>query len=186
MNVFIALKGSHFWFLFPLDGLSDLLKFLFIYLLVFLFVCVFFFCLFVFFCCCCCCCFFCFFFYLFLFIYLYEISWKHIYTYRGIYTWIKGLNSRLYWSSPRLRYRTATIHTYIAIDMHNNSSVWLNNLNNYCRQMKGKTHKKTGNGLTNICLVDPSIHINWTITLPILGVFGVLFHFYSISNRYSC
>ena len=38
--------------------------------------------------------------------------------------------------------------------------------------------------LTHICLVNPSILINWTIPCPILGVSGVLFHFYSISNRY--
>ena len=38
--------------------------------------------------------------------------------------------------------------------------------------------------LTHICLVDPSILINWTSQFPILGVSGVLF--YSISNRYSC
>ena len=34
--------------------------------------------------------------------------------------------------------------------------------------------------------MDPSILINWTSPFPILGVPGVLFHFYSISNRYSC
>ena len=31
--------------------------------------------------------------------------------------------------------------------------------------------------LTHICLVDPSILINWTSPFPILGVSGVLFHF---------
>ena len=40
--------------------------------------------------------------------------------------------------------------------------------------------------LTHICLVDPSFLINWTSPFPILGVPGVLFHFYSIWNRYSC
>ena len=40
--------------------------------------------------------------------------------------------------------------------------------------------------LTHICRVDPSILINWTSPLPILGVSGVRFHFYSISNKYSC
>ena len=34
--------------------------------------------------------------------------------------------------------------------------------------------------------MDPSILINWTSPFPVLGVSGVLFHFYSISNRYSC
>ena len=38
--------------------------------------------------------------------------------------------------------------------------------------------------LTHICLVDPSIHISWTSPLPVLGVSGVLFDFYYISNRY--
>ena len=37
--------------------------------------------------------------------------------------------------------------------------------------------------LTDICLMDPS---NWTSPFPILGMSGVLFHFYSISNRNSC
>ena len=36
--------------------------------------------------------------------------------------------------------------------------------------------------LTHICLVDPSILINWKSPFPILGVSGVLFYFYSISN----
>ena len=42
------------------------------------------------------------------------------------------------------------------------------------------------------CLVNPHlpngfpILINWTSPFPILGVSGVLFHFYSISNRNSC
>ena len=40
--------------------------------------------------------------------------------------------------------------------------------------------------ITHICLVDPSILINWKIPFPIFGVSGVLFHVYSISNRYSC
>ena len=31
--------------------------------------------------------------------------------------------------------------------------------------------------LTHICLVDPSIFINWTSLFPILGVSGILFHF---------
>ena len=39
--------------------------------------------------------------------------------------------------------------------------------------------------LTHICLVDPSILINWTSPFSILGVSDVLFHFHSISNRYS-
>ena len=34
--------------------------------------------------------------------------------------------------------------------------------------------------LTHICLVDPSILIKWTSLLPVLGVSGVLFHFYFI------
>ena len=34
------------------------------------------------------------------------------------------------------------MHTYIATDMYNNSSLWLNNLNNYCSQMKRKTKTK--------------------------------------------
>ena len=38
-----------------------------------------------------------------------------------------------------------------------------------------KTKKKIH--LTHICLVDPSIHINWTSPFPILGVPGVLFSF---------
>ena len=41
-------------------------------------------------------------------------------------------------------------------------------------------------GLTHICLVDPSILIIWTSPFPTLGVSCVLFHFYSISKRYSC
>ena len=42
--------------------------------------------------------------------------------------------------------------------------------------------------LTHICQVDFSILINWTSPFPVLGVSGVLFHFYCtcISNRYSC
>ena len=40
--------------------------------------------------------------------------------------------------------------------------------------------------LTHICRVDPSILINWKSLFPILGASGVLFHFYSISNRYFC
>ena len=40
--------------------------------------------------------------------------------------------------------------------------------------------------LTHICPVDPLILINWTSPFPILGVSGVLFHFYSISNRNTC
>ena len=40
--------------------------------------------------------------------------------------------------------------------------------------------------LTYICLVDWSILINWTNPFPVLGVSDVRFHFYSISNRYSC
>ena len=49
-------------------------------------------------------------------------------------------------------------------------------------------HKGHGHAfsiLTHICLVDPSIFINWTSPFPILGVSGVLFHFYSVSTRYS-
>ena len=34
--------------------------------------------------------------------------------------------------------------------------------------------------------MDPSVLINWTSPLPILGVASVLFHFDSISNIYSC
>ena len=40
--------------------------------------------------------------------------------------------------------------------------------------------------LTHICRVDPSVLINWTSPFPIFVESGVLFHFYSISNRYSC
>ena len=40
--------------------------------------------------------------------------------------------------------------------------------------------------LTHIRLVDPAILINWMSPFPIIGVSGVLFHFYSISNRSSC
>ena len=40
--------------------------------------------------------------------------------------------------------------------------------------------------LTYICVVDHSIHIIWTSPFPILGVSGALFHFYFISDRYSC
>ena len=40
--------------------------------------------------------------------------------------------------------------------------------------------------LTHICIVDPSILINWTSPFPVIGVPGVPFHFDSISNRYSC
>ena len=36
--------------------------------------------------------------------------------------------------------------------------------------------------MTHICQVDPSILINWTSQLLILGVSVVLFQFYSISN----
>ena len=45
---------------------------------------------------------------------------------------------------------------------------------------------KTAGILTQICLMDLSILINWISPFPIWGVSGVLFHFYSISNRYSC
>ena len=34
--------------------------------------------------------------------------------------------------------------------------------------------------LTHICLVEPSIFINWTSPFQILVLPGVLFHFYSI------
>ena len=47
-------------------------------------------------------------------------------------------------------------------------------------------HVSQENSLTHICVVDPSILINWNSPFPILGVSGVLFHFNSISNRYSC
>ena len=40
--------------------------------------------------------------------------------------------------------------------------------------------------LTHICPVNLSILINWTSPFPDFGVSGVLFHFYSISNRNSC
>ena len=43
-----------------------------------------------------------------------------------------------------------------------------------------------GKCLTHICLVDPSILINWTSPFPILRVSGVPFHFYSVLSRYSC
>ena len=36
--------------------------------------------------------------------------------------------------------------------------------------------------LTHIRLVEPSTLINWTSQFPTLGMSGVLFHFYSISN----
>ena len=36
------------------------------------------------------------------------------------------------------------------------------------------------------CRVDYSITINWTSPFPMLGVSGVLFYFYSISNSNSC
>ena len=49
---------------------------------------------------------------------------------------------------------------------------------NYWYSMDGTT-----SGLTHICLMDQSILINWTSPFPILGVSGVLFNFYSISNR---
>ena len=35
------------------------------------------------------------------------------------------------------------------------------------------------NNLTHICLVDPSVLINWTSPFSILGVSSILFHFYS-------
>ena len=40
--------------------------------------------------------------------------------------------------------------------------------------------------LTHIFPVDFSILINWTSQCPNLGVSGVLFHIYFISNRNSC
>ena len=40
--------------------------------------------------------------------------------------------------------------------------------------------------LTHICLVDFSILIKWMSLFPVLGVSGVLFHFYSIFYRNSC
>ena len=40
--------------------------------------------------------------------------------------------------------------------------------------------------LTHICPVNSSILINWTRPSPILGASGILFHFYSISNRNYC
>ena len=39
--------------------------------------------------------------------------------------------------------------------------------------------------LTHLCLMDLSILINWTSPFSILGVSDVLYHFYSISSRYS-
>ena len=38
---------------------------------------------------------------------------------------------------------------------------------------------------THICLVDSSILISWTSPFPILGVSGVLFHFFLIFDRNS-
>ena len=40
--------------------------------------------------------------------------------------------------------------------------------------------------LNLICLVDFSNLINWTSPFPILGVSGVIFHFYFIFDRNSC
>ena len=39
--------------------------------------------------------------------------------------------------------------------------------------------------LTHLCLANFPILINWMSPFPILGLSGVLFHFYSISNRNS-
>ena len=39
---------------------------------------------------------------------------------------------------------------------------------------------------THICLAELSLLINWTSSFTNLRVSGVLFHFYSISNRNSC
>ena len=40
--------------------------------------------------------------------------------------------------------------------------------------------------LTHICPVEFSIVIKWTSPFPVLGMSGVLFHFYSIFDRNSC
>ena len=45
---------------------------------------------------------------------------------------------------------------------------------------------QVGSVLTHICLVDSSILINWMSPFPILGVSGVLFHFYYSSDRNFC
>ena len=37
--------------------------------------------------------------------------------------------------------------------------------------------------LIHICLVDLSVLINWTSSFPIVGVSGVLFHFYFIFEK---
>ena len=50
----------------------------------------------------------------------------------------------------------------------------------------GKTSWTNWYMLTHICPVDFSILNDWTSPFPNLGVFRVLFHFYSISNRNSC
>ena len=46
--------------------------------------------------------------------------------------------------------------------------------------MKCKWSLTVAAGLTQICLMDLSILINWTSPFPILGAPGVLFHFYFI------
>ena len=52
--------------------------------------------------------------------------------------------------------------------------------------LPGKSHLLHWFSLAHICLMDFSILINWTSPFRILGVSGVLFHFYSILNRNSC
>ena len=61
------------------------------------------------------------------------------------------------------------------------------NPSNFFRLVDAGTRQLVLDGkLTHICLVELSILMNWTSSFPILGVSGVLFHFYSVSNRYSC
>ena len=70
---------------------------------------------------------------------------------------------------------------------------WLSNSSRHVRTLSNSTMQRLLNlaishfeCLTHICLVDRSILINWMSPFPILGVSGVLFHFYSLSNRFSC
>ena len=64
-----------------------------------------------------------------------------------------------------------------SLEIQRNSRKWSNIL---------QVYKDVKSNLTHIRLEDPSILINWTSPFPILGVSGVLFHFYSILNRYFC
>ena len=52
--------------------------------------------------------------------------------------------------------------------------------------MQISSKKQHSDALIHVCQVYFSILINWTSPFPVLGVSGVLFHFYSISNRYFC